>query len=339
MMPPPKSLFVLALFLLAACGSSTTAANSSSSSSSTSGSSGSGSTIGSTTGTPNTVTNTGLDLTQLPLGDGNVTSSAQVGTVYSCQTSFSAMGGASVVGPWVNTSAATFNFSSKAVVQGSVAWPTAAYTITLSGAVRNVSTNDLPNHNTGVFPIATTDPAHQYDGNPNHIGSQTIVWSLAANPTGATAPQCLPMGPIGITLTGSVLFNALDGEGRDAVAHEAQDGCQGHPDQSSEYHYHSLTTCLADPGTGHSNLLGYALDGYGLFGVRGENGKVLTNADLDACHGHTHAITWDGQTVTMYHYHATYEYPYTLGCFHGAAAKAQVVFAELMPHHHTHPHM
>lgn len=304
------------LAIFSGCSGSSTSTTAATTSSST--------TTTTTTTTPNTITNSGLDLTKLPLGDGNVSSSPQAGYVYSCQTSFSSTGGAFTAGPWINTSGATFDFTSKAVVAGSVSWPAAAFTITLAGATRNVITNDLPNHTTGVFPIATTDPAHQYDGNPNRIGTQTIVWALPANPSGAATPVCLPLGPIGITLSGSVLFNALDAEGHDAVAHEAQDHCQGHPDGSSEYHYHSLTNCLADLGTGHSALLGYALDGFGIYGQRGENGQVLTNADLDACHGHTHSITWDGQTVTMYHYHATNEYPYTVGCFHGTAVKAQV---------------
>ncbi len=137
----------------------------------------------------------------------------------------------------------------------------------------------------------------------------------------AATPTCLPGGAIGVLLTGSVFFDALDGEGRDALAHETQDLCQAHPEPSGEYHYHSLTTCLSDPGTGHSALLGYARDGFGIYGVRGENGETLTNADLDACHGHSHSITWDGQTVTLYHYHATNEYPYTLGCFKGTPIK------------------
>jgi hypothetical protein len=319
-------LRVFSLILLAGCGSNGTTSQTTSTSTSIA------------TTTPNTVTNSGLDRTQLPLGDGLVSTSPKAGYVFSCQTTFNG-NGASTVGPWINTSASTYNFTAKTVVAGSVAWPTAAYTIALNptGTLRNVSTNDLPNHNTGTFPIAATDPAHAYDQNPNHIASQTVIYSLPANPTMGTQ-TCLPMGVIGITLTGSVLYNALDALGRDAVAHEEQDLCQGHPDQSSEYHYHSLTNCLPDPGAGHSNLLGYALDGFGIYGVRGENGQVLTNADLDACHGHTHAILWDGQMVVMYHYHATYEYPYTVGCFQGAAAKAQVLLGEFQPHTHDHPH-
>jgi hypothetical protein len=64
-------------------------------------------------------------------------------------------------------------------------------------------------------------------------------------------------------------------------------------------------------------LAGYAHDGFGIYGHRGEQGKELTNADLDVCHGHSHEIYWDKKKVKLYHYHATWEYPYTLGCYRG----------------------
>ncbi|MGZ3305003.1 MAG: YHYH protein [Asticcacaulis sp.] len=125
---------------------------------------------------------------------------------------------------------------------------------------------------------------------------------------------------MGILLSGAVLFNALDAPGRDAVAHETQDACQGHPQPSGVYHYHSVSTCVDDKrlSDGHSALVGYAIDGYGIFGRYGEGGKLLTSKDLDACHGHVHAIPWDGKMVVMYHYHATWDFPYTVGCMHGA---------------------
>ncbi len=125
------------------------------------------------------------------------------------------------------------------------------------------------------------------------------------------------MGAIGVLTTGVVFFNALDALGRDGVAHEIQDACQGHPEVSGMYHYHSLTECLPDSDEGHSALMGYVFDGFGFYGVRGEEGEVLTNADLDECHGHIHEIEWEGDAVAMYHYHATYEYPYTIGCYRG----------------------
>ncbi len=263
-----------------------------------------------------------LDRSNLPIGDGKYGSSPKIGYLYSCQTSFSGnAGGAMTDGPWIKSDG-TFDFNAKVVVQGSVAWSAHTFSATVSGTTRTVSGNGLPNHNTGTFPISTVDPAYQYDRNPNSIGQHTLNWALSATPTIATSPTCVGLGTVGVLLTGSAFFNSLDAEGRDAVAHETQDACQAHPEMNGEYHYHSVSSCLADPGTDHSALMGYARDGFGIYGVRGENGKILTDADLDECHGHTHLIEWDGQMVSLYHYHATYEYPYTVGCFKGTPISA-----------------
>jgi hypothetical protein len=266
-------------------------------------------------------TTSAINPKQLPLGDGKYTTIAPaVGWIYACRAGMNGPG-ANGSTPWIDEHAHTFDLTSKPSVQGQVEWPQHKYTIQLDGSMRRILTNDLPNHTTGNFPVASSDPAYSHDRNPNHIAEQTLVYTLPAEPTLLAQPACLGGGPIGFLLSGVVIFNGLDAGGRDAVAHEMQDSCQGHPQQESEYHYHNLTRCLPDPGTGHSNLLGYALDGFGIYGVRGEDGRELTNADLDICHGHTHAIQWDGKTVVMYHYHATREYPYTLGCFRGTPVR------------------
>jgi hypothetical protein len=262
-----------------------------------------------------TATGDPLDLTRLPIGDGKLNSSAKIGSVFSCQTAFPPIGGAFRDGPWIKSDG-TFDFMAKAIVDGNVSW-TSRQTIQLENTTNSLTSNGLPNHPTGTYPVSSSDDAYQYDRNPNTIQAQVIHYALPANPTVAASPTCLNGGPIGIALTGAVFFDALDGSGKDAVAHELQDACQGHPERTGQYHYHNLTSCLSDPGSEHSSLMGYALDGFGLYGKRGEGGKILTNADLDECHGHTHEIVWNGQTVSMYHYHATDEYPYTLGCYRG----------------------
>jgi hypothetical protein len=132
------------------------------------------------------------------------------------------------------------------------------------------------------------------------------------------------MGPVGVMLSGAMFFNALDAAGLDAVAHEVRDRCGGHPQGTGLYHYHAHSDCLEDYWTSHSKLLGYAFDGFGLFGSRGEHGNRLTNADLDACHGHTHTVSWDGEWRDLYHYHATDEYPYLIGCYRGVPGTVSV---------------
>ena len=256
---------------------------------------------------------------QLPVGDGKVSSGPRVGYVYSCGTGPGG-GGAFRDGPWIHGT--TFDPSAKTAVQGAVSWPAHRLAITASGGAIHITTNDLPSHTTGTFPIASGDPAYAYDRNPNAIRAQSFDVTLPA-PRAAAAPSCLPGGPIGVLLSGAYLFDALDAMGRDAVAHEVQDHCSGHPERSGAYHYHDLTPCLpAGSPRVHSPLVGYALDGFPIYGPRSAGGKLLTNADLDACHGTTGPVILRGKKVVSYHYVATAEYPYTLGCFHGTPIHA-----------------
>jgi hypothetical protein len=238
-----------------------------------------------------------------------------------CSTTFPGQGGAFQNGPWIDTAAGTWNPATKIHVRGSVTWPQARFSLTTQGGTRTITTNDLPKGApTGTFPIASSDPAYAYDRNPNHIAAQSLTYTLAAAPSAAAQPSCLHGGPIGATLDGVVLFDALDATGRDAVAHEVQDLCGGHPDMASMYHYHSISPCLLGTATGTSTLVGYALDGFGIYVERDTSGALLTNTDLDACHGRVSTVEWDGHSVTMYHYDATAEYPYTIGCFMGSPA-------------------
>ncbi|USN96840.1 MAG: YHYH protein [Candidatus Nomurabacteria bacterium] len=253
----------------------------------------------------------------LPLGDGKVSSVPKAGYVDSCMTNFRG-GGARHAGSWINDAAGTWNSDSKVAVQGSIDWPSAQYSVVTSGASRIITTDDLPqNDPTGTFPISYSDPAYQYDTNPNRIQGQTVTLTLPLAPTAATTPYCVDLGYIGVMNNGVLLFNALDDAGRDAVAHETQDKCDGHPDGKERYHYHDVASCVRNRATGSSTLVGYALDGYGIYVERDSEGNLPTNADLDVCHGRTSEVLWNGKKTSIYHYDATLEYPYTIGCFHG----------------------
>lgn len=257
-----------------------------------------------------------VDGTKLPLGDGKRSTNPKKGYIFSCQTAFSQnAGGASADGSWIHGT--TWNVREKISVRGSVVWSTAWFKSALSGLSRLLSGNGLPvGSHTGTFPVASDDPAYQIDRNPNSITAHTLQLTLPRDPTLAATATCVPMGAIGHALNGVAIFNALDGRGDDAVAHEVQDSCNGHPERSGEYHYHGPSSCI--PGADKPDtLVGYALDGFGIFSRFDAAGKEYTDADLDACHGITSDIEWNGKKVTMYHYVLTQEYPYTLGCFRG----------------------
>jgi YHYH protein len=131
------------------------------------------------------------------------------------------------------------------------------------------------------------------------------------------------MGAIGYALNGVAIYNALDDAGRDAVAHEVQDSCDGHPQQAGQYHYHGPSECMPHADE-HNALVGYALDGFGIYSPYDADGQEYTNADLDECHGTTSEIEWNGEMVSMYHYVLTQEYPYTIGCFRGTPVAAAI---------------
>ncbi|HEX8964806.1 MAG TPA: YHYH protein [Patescibacteria group bacterium] len=269
---------------------------------------------GTTMPMPNIVWN--LDTTQIPLGDYKLsTTSPQVGYIYSCTTP-SGSRGAQTNGSWINKT--TWNLTEKTNVQGNISWPNATFSIVTSGTNRVITGNGLPvGVTTGIFPIASTDPAYKIDKNPNSIKAQTVSLTLPLNPTMGASPTCVGMGKIGVSIDGVAIYNGVDEQGRDAVAHEEQDSCGGHPDVSGEYHYHGPSSCVT--GTKQNNtLVGYALDGYGIYSMYDANGKEYTNADLDECHGITSEIMWNGKMVTMYHYVETQEYPYTIGCYRGS---------------------
>jgi hypothetical protein len=253
----------------------------------------------------------------LPLGDGWVSDRPRVGHVWSCATRFPGGGGAHRAGEWIGE--AFWDPARKPQVDGAVDWLVASADVTVRDEQRVITSNSLPDHSSGVYPIAESDDAYQYDRNPNTIAPQRVALTVPRVPVLAASPRCLPMGMVAVARNGVAIFHALDLDGRDAPAYEIQDACNGHPEITGQYHYHDHSACLRDaaPAAEHSELLGYAIDGFGLYGLRGEGGTTLVTNDLDDCHGHTHEIDWDGVPRSLYHYHMTPDYPYTLGCLRG----------------------
>jgi hypothetical protein len=228
--------------------------------------------------------------------------------------------GANNAADWTNPDG-TWDYTKKPQVAGNVIW-TSEFKITLDGNGNRVLTgNGLPNHPTGVFPIQQGTIAWNYDKNPNIISPQPLSFAIPALPQEAAIKSCVGFGPAGYSLTGSAIYHGASTLGTDAAAHEMLDRFGGHTDGTERYHYHYPSKDLQDHihphSSGHSVLMGYMLDGFGIYGPYGENGELLKSADLDECHGHKHPVMWDGQMVNIYHYHWTYDFPYNIGAYKG----------------------
>jgi YHYH protein len=305
--------------VLAGCGSDASTASTSSSTTTTT----TAKTSTSTWPTTDLVLDTSADYGDkyadgiLPVGDGKlVLDGPEQGSVFLCNEGGEG-GGATARGPWFVNDDTEYDLSLKIHVEGDIDW-NGEYSSTIDGDERLISTNAVPDdHPTGQFPVATDDPAYQYDHNPNTITEQTLDYRVSALPTLLDEPHCMG-GEAGVMTTGVALFNAFDAGNRDAGAWEIQDGCDGHPEVTGEYHYHTLSTCIDDVGA--TTLIGWALDGFPITGPRVGDGNILTTSDLDECHGITGPVVIDGETVTTYHYVMTQDFPYSISCFRATPA-------------------
>lgn len=154
----------------------------------------------------------------------------------------------------------------------------------------------------------------------NFIG--TNAWKIPLVPAIAATTTSAVDGPIGVAVNGIPLFNpckqggcSTATGGGDTKAQGELDICNGHAGRADDYHYHAAPVCMmADQPTHYwdEHPLGWALDGYAIFGYYNPDGSVATR---DA--------TCGGNTLTHvnapagYAYHVTDTAPYILSCFKG----------------------
>lgn len=186
----------------------------------------------------------------------------------------------------------------------------------VNGNTVTFTTQDLPNHSSPYWP--STNPLYEgYNGtnsnwnqNPNEISEQNIVFTITLNPKEAVNKQATPLGPIGISRNGVVFFNQYAGPDQPLTNEiNSFDQYLGHPTGRDQYHYHIEPTYLTQQ-FGENAFLGLLSDGFPVYGPV-EGGKIITNEDLDAYHGHT-SVTSDFPDG-IYHYHITSEDPYLNG--------------------------
>jgi hypothetical protein len=244
-----------------------------------------------------------------------------------------------------------------------------------------ITSNGIPNHDLESGPGCCTS-------------AQEHVWTIPLEPTNQTecnpsvstdgctmAPE---RGAVAFAANGVPIFGPEDGPGGDAVA--GQEGayeedrqhvwlgiCHAHSGPGGEYHYHADSNCMhwhpdEENGeswpdysidssrnvTSHSPIVGFALDGYPIYGFVGwdDDGEVteMTSSyrlkdgetgyngiddyeyvsglgDLDSCNGQF-GVTPD-YPEGIYHYHTTWEngeggigFPYFINCYRGAVVES-----------------
>ena len=189
---------------------------------------------------------------------------------------------------WI--SGLTWSPKLKPVVPGYVKWPSASFELTPAGSGLSFAGNGLPEGTpTGHFPAAEARRLGAFPESQRSIVEHTVGGAVP-RPVKARRPGCVsPSRPLGISVNGVPLLPPVDRRGRDLVARELTDSCGGGVTSGGLYAYRGLPACL-DSGPGHSALIGYARDGYPIFGPRGAGGKRVSRKRLDDCGGHAHSV-------------------------------------------------
>lgn len=149
--------------------------------------------------------------------------------------------------------------------------------------------------------------AIEYTGGPVQ---QTVL--IPVEPVSVANPDQIGRNHVGLTLNGVILEAPAPVDAiLSANTIAAFDDCGGHINPVEGYHYHAATGCTeaTNEEDGHAALIGYALDGYGIYAMLSPSGEE--DFDLDECRGHT-------DDVRGYHYHvASAAENMFIGCFYG----------------------
>jgi len=161
--------------------------------------------------------------------------------------------------------------------------------------------NSLPSNvqqvqytSTDVYVSASCIPGYAigpWNSNPNTPSNQNFVFKITRNPVQNTGTAVsTPMGHMGVWSNGVSIYNPKDGYywnnatssfssggsgtwNRNALVYEGVsfDNCLGHPAQNGEYHHHVNPKCLYNDAdsTHHSPIIGYAFDGFPIYGAYG----------------------------------------------------------------------
>lgn len=237
--------------------------------------------------------------------------------------------------PWAKGN--TLNIAAIPPAPGSVRMKS-VFKQTVTATKRHFKGNGIPNHPMGTFPIVPGSEAYDTysqlpaQGYPNAAAIPVKPYDLdvtvTRNPKMNKKPTCIKWLTMGIvTQTGAAWHAEVAatsaGQAVDPNAALPTDKCWGHP-YMTMYHVHGYSwKCFPNKGKPgqQSPLYGYALDGFGVYGPLGADGKPIKNSQLDECHGRVGNVMWEGKMRRMYHYVTNNEYPYSIGCFRGTPAK------------------
>ncbi|RJE78950.1 YHYH protein [Paracoccus sp. JM45] len=178
-----------------------------------------------------------------------------------------------------------------------------------------ISSDTYPDHELMTGIVGTNEqvpvPAKEYDA------------PIPLKPELGDTPQTRDAA-LGVAVNGVPIFDYTGGGemSQDDLAHyQAQhdtfqtqqlDVCGGHAGRGDDYHYHMKPRCMIEQmhNAGDDAILGWAFDGFPIYGDKNPDGTVIAKGVLDVCNG-------QADDNYGYRYQTSEEAPYIVQCLMG----------------------
>lgn len=101
----------------------------------------------------------------------------------------------------------------------------------------------------------------------------------------------------------------------DTILTQQLDICGGHAGRGDDYHYHTKPVCMIDmmENAGDDAVIGWAFDGFPIYGDNNPDGSPIPAGKLDVCNGKP-------DDDFGYRYHTSLKSPYIVQCLMGEVA-------------------
>ena len=171
--------------------------------------------------------------------------------------------------------------------------------------------------------------------------AQSYNFTIPTTPKYSSKVTSTSLGSIGVMISGAVLYNPFEGDGKTVamannftitnsagITASFVDKCTGHPTPGQgAYHYHGLPSCVTakvDKVSKPSHIIGFALDGFPIYGDRDNKGKQVTAKNLDKCNGVNSATPEFPKGIYHYVLLGTADARSSIACFHGEVDASQI---------------
>jgi len=190
-------------------------------------------------------------------------------------------------------------------------------TVTCDGDHATLTSDTSPNHDmmTGIVGTNEQIPV------PAQYGAPVLL-----SPTLGNSPLTRDAA-LGVAVNGVPIYDYTGGgemTEADLAHHQARhdtlqtqqlDVCGGHAGRGDDYHYHVAPTCMIDnmDNKGDSAIIGWAFDGFPIYGDKNPDGSDIAPGTLDICNGQP-------DDTFGYRYHTSPSAPYIVQCLMGEVA-------------------